>query len=181
MLLKRFVVDAFRKRYTAGSVLSTLVEFCIRFLQFVFGIAVIGLYAQDLVRTQKAGDGMDPEWLYATITGTIAAFSSLVYIVLPCIVGRPVVLLPFLHLPALVHDSILCILWLTLFGIFAKKYITADEINNDVTRMKNAVWIDLINLSFWIITAVWCGLRWNKSRKGANRDEKIQEQSVGEV
>lgn len=63
MLMKRFVVDAVRKRYSAGSVFSTLLEFLIRFVQFVFGVAVIGLYAQDLVRSQKAGRGMDPEWV----------------------------------------------------------------------------------------------------------------------
>lgn len=63
MMLQRFVVDAVRKRYSAGSVMSTLLEFCIRFVQFVFGIAVIGLYAQDLVRSRKSGHGMDSEWV----------------------------------------------------------------------------------------------------------------------
>ena len=63
MLLKRAVVDAVRNRYSAGSVLFTLLEFCMRFVQFVFGVAVIGLYAQDLVRSRNAGRGMDPEWV----------------------------------------------------------------------------------------------------------------------
>lgn len=95
---------------------------------------------------------------------------------LPCIIGRPLVLLRFLHLPTFILDCVLCILWLTLFGIFGKLYITAEEVNDDATRMKNAVWIDLINLSFWVATAAWLGLRWWKGRRGAQRGEKIEEQ-----
>lgn len=82
-----------------------------------------------------------------------------------------------LHLPAFIHDVVLAILWLTLFGIFAKKYIPVDNENEnkDVERMKNAVWIDVINLSFWMITAAWMGLRWWKGRSQAKKGEKIPE------
>jgi hypothetical protein len=63
MLGGKFVFDAVRKGYSAGPVFSTMVEFFLRFLQFIFGIAVIGLYAQDLVHSRKAGDGMDSKWV----------------------------------------------------------------------------------------------------------------------
>jgi hypothetical protein len=89
----------------------------------------------------------------------------------------------WLHIPALAVDGVMFILWLTVFGIFGKKYISvdADPKNGDLVRMKNAVWVDLVNLSFWAVTTVWWGLRWNKSRR-ADRGEKFDdEQPMREV
>ena len=63
MGLKSLVIDGVAKRYSAGSIIGTLFECGIRFLQFVFGIAVIGLYGQDVDSARKAGDAQDSRWV----------------------------------------------------------------------------------------------------------------------
>ena len=56
--------------------------------------------------------------------------------------------------------GIVSILWAAVFGIFGKMYIHENpEGNRGIGRMKNAVWIDLINMLLWffssIFAAVW--------------------------
>ena len=66
----------------------------------------------------------------------------------------PVCLTPTSPLLILVHS----ILWTALFGIFGKLFIhipsrEADR-NSALKRMKNAVWIDLVNMLLWLVTAL---------------------------
>jgi len=43
-------------------------------------------------------------------------------------------------------DTTLFILWIALFGLFGNMYIKEKaEGDNGVQRMKNAVWVDLVN------------------------------------
>lgn len=57
---------------------------------------------------------------------------------------------PFLF----VWDALLFILWIALFGLFGKMYIHADaQGDGGITRMKHAVWIDLVNALFWLVSA----------------------------
>ncbi|PGG99858.1 hypothetical protein AJ80_09280 [Polytolypa hystricis UAMH7299] len=173
--IKGLVLDGMRQKYGPRSVVSTFIEIPVRFLQFVFGIAVIGLYAQDLDRARKAGKPMDSKWAYATVVGTLSSISALIYLILPFALPRPLTLLVRLHLPAFIHDTILSILFLTLFGIFGKMYIPEDdEKNKDVKRMKHAVWVVLACLAFWVGTMALNGVRWWKNRRGGdggNADE----------
>lgn len=94
-----------------------------------------------------------------------------------------------LQLPRFAWEFVLCVLWLTLFGIFGKLYIgvypsdsTSDSSKRDTTtssisttgelgdaskinRMRHAVWVDLVNLVFWAVTASWALLKWLKARR----------------
>ena len=51
-----------------------------RFLQFVFALAVLGLYGQDLNNAHKAGVPSDSKWVYAVVVGAFSAVTSLVYL-----------------------------------------------------------------------------------------------------
>lgn len=53
----------------------------LRFLQFVFAIAVIGLYAQDLKNAHHEHKYTDSKWAYAVAVGTLSAFTCLVYVI----------------------------------------------------------------------------------------------------
>ena len=80
-----------------------------------------------------------------------------------------------LHLPTFMYDCILCILWLTLFGIFARMYVPQNPAgSNYIERMKHALWVDLIYLGFWILTATLCGLRWWKGNKAAACEKTVE-------
>ncbi|KAL8845736.1 MAG: hypothetical protein Q9221_009118 [Calogaya cf. arnoldii] len=129
---------------SSGSFFSKLESWVMRFLQFVFAITVIGLYAQDLRAASKAGKYSDSKWGYATAVGVIGAVSSLL------------LAWPRLSMWAWGWDFVVFILFTALFGLFGKMFIheNAEGING-IDRMKNAVWIDLINMLLWFITAVY--------------------------
>lgn len=58
-----------------------ILNWVLRFLQLVFAIAVIGIYAQDLKRAHKEDKYTDSKWAYAVAVATLAAVTSLVYAV----------------------------------------------------------------------------------------------------
>jgi H+/Cl- antiporter ClcA len=68
-----------------------------------------------------------------------------------------IILLLSSDLTALVFawDFVIFILYAALFGLFGKMYIGAsDAYQSGIHRMKNAVWIDCINMILWFISAV---------------------------
>lgn len=54
-------------------------NFLFRSLQFVFALAVIGLYAKDLAAAHHEHKYTDSKWAYAVAVGTLAAVTSLVF------------------------------------------------------------------------------------------------------
>jgi len=82
--------------------------------------------------------------VYAVVVGTLSAITCLVYAI------------PFVKSYLFfLWDAVLCILWIALFGTFGKLYIGEDpEGNGGIKRMKNAVWVDLVNMLLWFLTAV---------------------------
>ena len=56
-------------------------------------------------------------------------------------------------------NIIYSILWAAVFGIFGKMYIHENpEGDRGVGRMKNAVWIDLINMLLWFFTSIFAAV-----------------------
>ena len=43
------------------------------------------------------------------------------------------------------------ILWVAVFGVFGKIYIHAKPPNK---KMKDAVWVDLVNMLLWLVTSI---------------------------
>lgn len=60
------------------------------------------------------------------------------------------------------------ILWVAVFGVFGNKYIHYHNATHDATisRMKNAVWIDLVNMLLWLVTAVMATVAFFSLRGG---------------
>jgi hypothetical protein len=63
MGLKARFTDGDARRPRFGPLLSTIFDTGLRFLQFIFGIAVIGLYTQDINRSRNARLPADPRWV----------------------------------------------------------------------------------------------------------------------
>lgn len=42
---------------------------------------------------------------------------------------------------------------MAVFGVFGKIYIHAKPVDGGVKRMKNAVWVDLVNMLLWLVSA----------------------------
>lgn len=47
------------------------------------------------------------------------------------------------------------ILWVAVFGVFGKLYVDEEPDRLGIQRMRNAVWIDLINMLLWFISIVY--------------------------
>lgn len=156
----------------------------LRFFQFVMGLTVAGLYGVDLQNARRANVYADANWVYAEVTTGLATVTALVYLLVPFVLKgrRPIAARSTLHLPLFAWESFLVLLWLILFGIFGKMYISENpEGDAGITRMKHAVWVDLTNLLLWAGTATWCGLRWWKGKpsdEAAVADEPFESDKV---
>jgi hypothetical protein len=130
---------------TSSFSIGAAARILIRLFQFIMGIVVIGLYAQDLDRARKAGKYVDAKWAYAVFCGSFGAFMALVF------------MMPFIKsFIFFAVDVLAFFFYLVLFGIFGKMYIKENpEGNKGIIRMKNAVWIDLVNMILWLGTAVY--------------------------
>lgn len=177
----------------------------LRFLQFVLGLAVIGLYGRDIHNNNKE-QSWHAKCYFALITAGLATVTAVMYLLVPyCLRRVNSASGQAVKLPQFVWEFVLCILWLTMFGIFGKMFIgvypasgsgsnkrdgssasssSASSNSNSngtaassaaaglsnpemVDRMRHAVWVDLVNLGLWVITASWVLLRWLKSRRAA--------------
>lgn len=129
-----------------------------RLFQFIMGIVVIGLYAQDLHKARKAGKYVDSKWVYAVFCGSISALVALIFMLpIPMIKSWM-----FFYV-----DTLIWFFWVVLFGIFGKMYLNEDPKGNaGIVRMKRAAWIDMTNMLLWFITSVYGAVIFWKWRKG---------------
>ncbi|EKD14402.1 uncharacterized protein L3040_008237 [Drepanopeziza brunnea f. sp. 'multigermtubi'] len=126
-----------------------------RVVQMALALTVCGLYGVDLNRARQAGKYSDGKWVYAEVTGALAAATAVAYLI--PLASR----VPF----AFVWDSVLFVLWIALFGLFGKMYLDEDpEGNADLRRMKHAVWVDLVNALLWLLSAVGMAVFWWTAR-----------------
>jgi len=140
--------------------LSYIAHSIFRFIQLVLALTVCGLYGVDLNAANKQHKYSDGKWVYAEVTAALSAFTALLY------------LIPFVsHIGLLfIWDTILFILWIALFGLFGSMYIhERAEGDGGVQRMKNAVWVDLVNALLWLVSAVGMAVFWAQKRGGRTR------------
>ncbi|KGO68946.1 hypothetical protein PITC_077750 [Penicillium italicum] len=162
----------------------------LRFLQVIFGLTVLGMYGRDVHHDHSEEHTWHSKWVYALITAFFATVTAAIHLILPFVMRKakpgagPG---PALLLPQFAWEFVVTVLWLTLFGIFGKMYIGVHPVESSssktgtttittpsalgdaskVNRMRHAVWIDLLNLVFWVMTASWVLMRWLKTRRSA--------------
>ncbi|KAH9809823.1 hypothetical protein Tdes44962_MAKER06064 [Teratosphaeria destructans] len=159
---------------SSGGLPGALLRIVLRFLQFVFALTVAGLYGVDLHHATQRHAYTDGKWVYAEVCAGFAAVTVLVY-ALPFLksfwaFGWDWIML-CVHLQCfvgvIIADVLCSILWTALFGVFGKIYIHAHPTpeQHGQIRMKHAVWIDLINMLLWFITACYSALIFFRARK----------------
>jgi len=140
--------------------LSYIAHSVFRFIQLVLALAVCGLYGVDLHKADKEHKYSDGKWVYAEVTASLSAFTALLYLI--PFVSR----IPF----AFIWDTILFILWIALFGLFGSMYIKEHaEGDAGIKRMKNAVWVDLVNALLWLVSAIGMAIFWVRHRGNRSR------------
>ncbi|EXU96901.1 hypothetical protein X797_009984 [Metarhizium robertsii] len=128
---------------------------------FALALAVCGLYGQDLNHAHRQHVHSDSKWVssrlsarvYAVVVGALSAVTCVVWFV-PALLRHAGVF-------GAVWNSILFILWITLFGLFIHENAEGD---GDIQRMKNAVWVDLTSALLWLISAVATTVYWWRHR-----------------
>jgi len=133
----------------------------LRFLEFVAGLVVIGIYGQDI--HMGGNNGMPEGELYAVIVGVLSSITALV------------LLFPHIR-PSLAFwwDCIVFLLYVVLFGIFGKTYLgrTDPGLGNTMakdTRLHHAVYLDAAAMILWFCNACYSTIKfWRgyKARKG---------------
>jgi len=125
---------------THGGFLSFIVHTVIRFFQFIFAITILALYGQDITGQRNTSGGhADGRWVWAEIVAGLSAVTALIFMV------------PFFKTyKAFGWDALLFFFWVVVFGIFGHLYIPQPP-----QRERSAVWIDLINMLLWLVSALF--------------------------
>ena len=125
--------------------LVSLFRLVIRLLQLVFALAAGISYAIELSHGNTS-----PTFIYSQVVfGT-----TFITLIIDALTMRSYRL-------TFVVESILCVLWLALFGTFYNTYvgnnvaIDADLAATDEGRMKAAVWLSLVNFLLWLASAMF--------------------------
>ncbi|KAJ6260711.1 hypothetical protein Dda_4940 [Drechslerella dactyloides] len=141
----------------------------LRLLQLALALGVIGLYGRYLHRASQANEHADGRWIWAVVVGGLSGITAILYS------------LPFWPLRFFfIWDCLLFFFWLIVFGIFAGLYMHEDpEGNKDIERMRDAMWLDLVNWILWLVSAVvgfWYFWRYRHQRTmltGRGRENKV--------
>lgn len=66
-------------------------------------------------------------------------------------------------------DLVLFILWAVVFGLFGAMFINEDpKEDGGIIRMRNAVWVDLVNMLLWFVSTVMGAIGFWKWKKGGS-------------
>ncbi|KAK4624619.1 hypothetical protein CLAFUW4_05325 [Fulvia fulva] len=158
------ITDTLRSRASDshGGLVGGILRGLLRFFQFVLALTVCGLYGVDLHHASQAPNGYaDSKWVFAEVVAGLAAFTIILYASLGCC-------MPTLSEKLFGWDWVLFILWTAVFGLFGSIYIHADPSpeQHGQQRMKNAVWVDLVNMLLWLVSAIYATLIFFKGRHG---------------
>ena len=137
------------------SSIGGILRIALRALQLVMALTICGMYGHDLNNARKAHDAADPRWTFAVV---IAGLSSITAIAFS---------LPLLKAWMFFGwDAFLFLMWTVIFGIFGKLFMKVDaKGDKGITRMKHAVWVDLVNMLLWFISGAYGLYIFLKARK----------------
>ncbi|KAJ5476340.1 hypothetical protein N7475_002069 [Penicillium sp. IBT 31633x] len=138
-----------------GGICGLISRATLRTLQFVFAITVAGLYGIDLAHATEVNSPAPTEWVYAEVVAALSAITCIIHCSIPVV-----------HVAWSTWDAVLFVLWLSQTGVFGAIYTsgaTRDDYKHatlSVSRMRAAVWIDLVNMLLWFATFImgiaWC-------------------------
>lgn len=151
------IIESIGSRSSSGGLIGAIVRLVLRFCQFILALTVAGLYGVDLSHANKAGAHADGKWVFAEVVASLSAITVIVYAI------------PFVKSYwFFAWDWILFVLWTALFGLFGSIFIPAKPTpkQDGQIRMKHAVWVDLVAMIFWFVTAIYSTLIWFRNRQG---------------
>jgi hypothetical protein len=154
-----------RKKGVVGQVFRAAV----RTLQCIFAIVVAILYGLDLVQATNNDTTAGSAWVYAELVAGVSMIFCLVHL---------------FFAPAVWYWGLLdvpvFVLWLAQFGVFASIYLGAeDKLDKDGfstlvshSRMRAAVWVNLVSMLLWFATTVQGAIGCCARRKKAQQKNR---------
>lgn len=144
------------QEYKGMAITTTIIRAC----QFILGVAVVGLYAMDVV---KKGN-LNPKWLFAIGIGGFSALVTAIFIGLRACSHWHYSKKPGRQLLwRVIGEVFMVVLWAAVAGIFGMMYIGHQgekETKTDTSRMRIATYFDFLNLAFWVISFAFTASIW---------------------
>lgn len=141
-----------------------------RFLQFVFGLTIFGIYCADIVAAGTHNATPNSAWLLATVVGGFSAVTAILYL-LPC----------FHSYLFFWWDWMLVVLYAGVIGVFGKAYIAHGKHTENpkdfklygpnFNRQRSAAYLDCISGTLWLATAVMSTIIFLKIRRAKKSGE----------
>ena len=130
----------------------------IRFLQFVTGIVVVALYAQDI------DFSVDIAQIYILVFGAVSALLGLV-LVFPVVAKPSTVWL---------LDIFVCLNYVVEFALWGRIFLKEPEpglVNtaDETVRLLHACYVDAAGIVLWAATGFYTSIRFYRERKNAKR------------
>lgn len=159
---------------------ETIPRFVCRGLQLVFAIIACGFYGNRLDADRRAGNGPEPEWIFAVLIAGVSALSAIFFVAVV-----PLGAMPFLGSRLkmvktyrfFTWDFSMFILWIVVFGIFAGIFLKRESDDPykgaSTTAMKTAVWVDFANCIFWLISGVYGLVKTCLGRRADKLTDKV--------
>ncbi|KAI1366154.1 hypothetical protein F5Y08DRAFT_144493 [Xylaria arbuscula] len=142
---------------------ETWMRFVGRGLQFIFALIVVGLYGSRVSSDHSHERSQAVQWVFALFVSSLSAITAVLFAIPQ----------PFVKTARLfAWDFTLFILWIAAFGTFAVIFLRMPDDdahkwyeNTRVSVMRGAVWVDLVNAIFWLLTGGYGCFRTFVSRK----------------
>lgn len=136
---------------SGDGVVHTIGKVIVRSLQFVLALTVAGIYGNHVDNQRKNNNPANPAFTFAVVVGGLSCTSAIIFNI-PKVKAYHV----------FAWDWLMTIFWLAIFGKFAAVFLPLDPNNpkasyesTNTQQMKNVVWVDLINMFLWFITATY--------------------------
>jgi hypothetical protein len=160
--------DYWEKRGVAGLISRA----ALRTLQFAFAIVVAVLYGLDLQQATNNNAKAESAWIYAEFVAGVSMVVCLAHLFFTTAVWYWGLL-----------DGLVFVLWLAQFGVFATTYLGGGEkLEEDgfaevvsSTRMRSAVWVNLVSMLLWLATTIQGIIGCCARRKNAQRKDREME------
>ncbi|KAI0393349.1 hypothetical protein F5Y17DRAFT_459021 [Xylariaceae sp. FL0594] len=152
-----------------------------RALQLVFALTALGLYGSRVSSDRSHDRPASMRWNYAVVVASLSAITCVLFAIPQ----------PFVRTARLfAWDLALAVLWISVFGTFAILFlrIPDDDLpehkwfeNTRVSTMRHAVWVDLVNVLFWLATGAYGCFRTFVSRKVEQKIDGTLDHLEGKV
>ncbi|PWY93046.1 hypothetical protein BO94DRAFT_428907, partial [Aspergillus sclerotioniger CBS 115572] len=116
----------------------------LRTAQLLLSTITAILYGIDLAHASNSNTHAEASWIYAEFVAVVSALTCIVHLFLPG--GHPA---------WATFDGAILVLWVALVGAFGSLYLPVRagvedvDFTSSVTRMKVAVWVDIIGMVLW--------------------------------